>query len=327
MNIGAQISIIVVVTIAGFIVPTPTMSKTILDPAISKAGTTSIICVLATVVWLTVFSTLTYQRLGTRPAKHASDGFPYLTGSTGVITHLKQAPRPMKTYLLYHVFGGMGLNSIVAVSGTYFAEQAKLSSTEVGIATLCTLVIATSCSFLYGPVANKFPPKYVLAGTHLLSITITILTPIFNNRAGMFAEAVAISGVFGICLGFYYAAEIACFSYFIPAGDEGMAMGLYDLAGILLRWLPTLVYSILNQATGDHRFAFMSIAIYMTIALVLLFFVDFAAAEQITAQSKKERAEAANKSDGGNPSSGSQIKVEVTKITQVEPLQKEPESV
>merc|ERR1712166_193617 len=132
------------------------------------------------------------------------------------------------------------------------------------------------------------------------------------NREGQFVPAVALSGIVGICLGFYYAAELACFSYFVPAGDEGMAMGLYGFTGLLLRWLPSLVYGTITQVMGDQKFAFMSMALYMIIALVLLFFVDFAAAEQITALAKKDRAKASE--------SGSQIKVEVTKITQVEPV-------
>ena len=345
MNIGSQIIIIVVVTAAGFIVPLPTMSKAVLDPAISKDGTMSIIVVLATVIWLTVFSILTYQRLGARPGKHTSDGFPYLCGPNGVITHLKNAPRPMKSYLLYHVFAAMGLNSVVAQSSTYFAVQLKLSGIEVGITILCTLVVATSISLLYAPISKKIQPKYILMGTHMLSITGAIIAPLTINREGQFVPAVALSGIVGICIGFYYAAELASFSYFVPAGDEGMAMGLYGFTGLLLRWLPSLVYGTITQVMGDQKFAFMSMALYMIIALVLLFFVDFAAAEQITALAKKDRAEAANKSNGDKASeSGSQIKVEVTKITQVEPvdgdkassgsqitqvepLQKEPESV
>ena len=51
-------------------------------------------------------------------------------------------------------------------------------------------------------------------------------------------------------------------------------VALYGAFGYFFRWIPPLIYLAIVQATANQQVAFMSIAVWMVIALILLCFVD-----------------------------------------------------
>ena len=51
-------------------------------------------------------------------------------------------------------------------------------------------------------------------------------------------------------------------------------VGLYGGFGYFFRWIPPLIYLGIVQATDNQQIAFISIAAFMVIALVLVLFVD-----------------------------------------------------
>ena len=66
----------------------------------------------------------------------------------------------------------------------------------------------------------------------------------------------------------------------MPPNQKAEFVGLYSFASYIFRWVPPLVYAAIIEVTNDQMIAFLSITIYMVVALVLLFFINFEKGEE-----------------------------------------------
>ena len=247
-----------------------------IDPLVGQENVTSMVACVITAIWVTVFTPVSWRKMGKRPAGMQFPGSNlYVRTYNSLKSAWAEAPRDAKMFLLYHVFAPQGLNTIIEVCGTYFTEQTKLSGMQVGIVTVLVLIVATGVSFAYVPLAKKFSQKTILLAIHVYAFAITVLTPLIINREGQFVPAVLAACMFGVAMGIYFPCQLAAFTLFIPHGREATFIGLYNFVGFLIRWLPTLVYGAILQATGQQTWAFMSIAVWFFMAFILLIPVKF----------------------------------------------------
>ena len=280
-NLGAQVIAALIFTVLGFVIPgdkdAPTSSN--LSPVIRQEVIVSICASVITSLWVAFLMPLAIRKMGARDASRElpqkGSNLP-ARACNNLIFAWKGAARSTKIFLLYHMFSAQGLNAVIDVCGTYFTEQTKISGWLVGIILAVVLVVAAASSFLYLPIARRVRPKTFLMCMHIYSLIITVGTPLLVNREGQTIPALLLGCTFGIAMGFYFAAEIAAYSMFVPKGQEATFMSLYNFSGYILRFAPTLIYTAFAQAQGTHTYAFATIGIWFVLAIIILgAFVSF----------------------------------------------------
>ena len=75
-------------------------------------------------------------------------------------------------------------------------------------------------------------------------------------------------------LGGSQALSRSLFSLMIPQGQEAEYFSLYEISERGTSWLGPLLFGLVLQNTGSYRSAILSIAIFFTLGLGLLIFVN-----------------------------------------------------
>ena len=81
---------------------------------------------------------------------------------------------------------------------------------------------------------------------------------------------VLFGALWGIAAGMTWAQSWALYALLIPGGQEAEFMGYLGFCGRVLTWLPALVYSIVNQASGGRLANFVGSVPIMILGLIVL---------------------------------------------------------
>lgn len=63
-------------------------------------------------------------------------------------------------------------------------------------------------------------------------------------------------------------------------------IGLYTFTGSVLAWLPSLIFTVLNEKLGDLRLAMFSILVFHSLGFALLLRVDMDKAKEDAAKTE-----------------------------------------
>ena len=170
-------------------------------------------------------------------------------------------------YLLYND----GIQTIIAMS-TLFGSR------ELGLATgdLVTLILMVQFIAFFGALAFGYLARWIGSRRAImLSLVIWLGVSVYcyailQTKLQFFI----MGGVIAIVLGGSQALSRSLFSLMIPQGQEAEYFSLYEISERGTSWLGPLLFGLVLQNTGSYRSAILSIAIFFTLGLGLLIFVN-----------------------------------------------------
>ena len=155
--------------------------------------------------------------------------------------------------------------SIATVSLTYMTDTLLMTSTENGIAILVLFVFSAvgaligklSLRWLNPINSNKLCQAITAANTGLAALILT--GPNQNWRAYL------IAGGWGLGAGWKNTVERFAVTQIIPVGQDAELMGFYLFSSQVIVWLPTLIFTSMNDAGVSQR---------VSITILIAFFMS-----------------------------------------------------
>lgn len=190
-----------------------------------------------------------------------------------VAGNLKQVSetRSLLFFFLGYSLYSAGATAVATIAGVYFAEVLGYSSGVIAgllfFAQLCGILGA----YLFHMFAAFMNSSHASLALSYFTFGVSLLYAYFLLNDETTSIYVSIFGVIliGMALGGSISQSRTAFSDLIPVGREGEYMGIYNFASKWISWLGTLLYAIINEATGDTSLAFLSISgLFFTAAIL-----------------------------------------------------------
>jgi UMF1 family MFS transporter len=173
------------------------------------------------------------------------------------------------TFLLAYLFFNDGIQTVIASSSVYGAEELGHSQTILIATILMVQFVAFGGALVFGRAAGTYGAKRViLIG---LVIWMVIVTIALFLPAGNVALFLILGAAIGIVLGGTQALARSYFSLLIPRGKEAEYFSFYHAMDRGTSWFGTLVFGLVYQFTDSYRPAiFALIAFFLVGGLVLM---------------------------------------------------------
>lgn len=178
----------------------------------------------------------------------------------------------IKWFLVSVTFTEAATYTFSTIAITYMTDQLNFSSRENGICILILLLFAVPGTRI-ATWANTINPIRSLQACLLLWIATTSLAALVLRDPGHQLVAYIFAMVWGLCLGWITPTEKTLYCSIIPRGQEAALMGTFICAGQILSWMPSLVFSVLNEAGMSMRLGLFSLTFYFTASFFILFLV------------------------------------------------------
>jgi UMF1 family MFS transporter len=228
-------------------------------------------------VWWGVFTLIPYWGLQDRPPVQLEPARfrGLLTESFGqlliTLRHLRSYPEAL-LFLLAYVFFNDGIQTVIAVSSIYGAEELGLVQSQLIITILVVQFVAFLGALLFGWMAARAGAFHVVLAS-LGMWTVVVMIGYFLP-AKAFLPFVGLAVLIGIVLGGSQALSRSLFSQLIPKGLEAEYFSLYQAAERGTSWFGTLLFGLIFQLTHSYRNAIVALVIFFIIGGVLLSRVD-----------------------------------------------------
>ncbi len=95
--------------------------------------------------------------------------------------------------------------------------------------------------------------------------------------------------LWGFGIGMVFSATIAIYAVMIPGGKEASFMGVRTLAGKIIAWAPSMLYTVINETTGNLDLAMFSVCLFLYASLPFLFSINLSRAKRKARESDKDR--------------------------------------
>ncbi|CAJ1950760.1 unnamed protein product [Cylindrotheca closterium] len=176
----------------------------------------------------------------------------------------------LRPYLLAVTFAEAGVNAFIVCAVTYMNEVIKMNSTETGVAFLIVLVSIIPGAKFSEFVTTKMSMKNSWRiNLFYYSIATGIGAWLMKDESSKIITYI-MSMFWGLGLGWYYSVQTASFSVLMPQEQATELSGLFSFCGIVLSWLPPLVFTIMNESGIHMRYGVLHLVAYLLIAILFL---------------------------------------------------------
>lgn len=225
--------------------------------------------------WWLGFSVLTFRRLRSRRAQrdlpadatYLSIGFRQLRQTFREFRHIPETLRYLLAYLIYND----GIQTVIAVSAIFGAEELGLDVGALSLLILMIQFVAFGGALAFGWLAGKLGAKRILVGSLVIWSATLIYSYAFLNNATQFWF---LGAIIALVLGGSQAISRSLFSQMIPPGREAEFFSLYEVSERGTSWLGPLLFGLVNQLFGSMRLAILSVILFFVVGLALLIRVD-----------------------------------------------------
>ena len=177
----------------------------------------------------------------------------------------------LKWFFVGIAFGEAASQSLATIAITYLTDVMALNSTENGIAILLLFIGSVP-----GALISK---KFTLCINALWSAKVSVgimaaitgLAALFLTGPGQQIRVYCIAFGWGIGTGWKYTAERCIVCQIIPEGQDAELMGYYLFAGQILIWLPSLIFTIINEQGVNMRIGIASVGGFFLVTLFAYF--------------------------------------------------------
>ncbi|OGN92432.1 MAG: hypothetical protein A2Z71_09620 [Chloroflexi bacterium RBG_13_50_21] len=201
---------------------------------------------------------------------------PIAVMGTFIYKKSKTMPEAMK-YLVSYLLYNDGIQTVIAVSAIFAAEELDMSSTNLILVILMIQFVAFFGALGFGRLAGRFGTK----NTILLSLLIWCACVIYA-AIGMKSTAVVLGMeqrqlefwflgfVIALVMGGSQALSRSLFAQMIPRNQEAEFYSFYEISERGTSWFGTFLFGLVNQLTGSLRLGIVSVIVFFLLGLVLL---------------------------------------------------------
>ena len=226
-------------------------------------------------IWWAIFTLIPLISLRTRrPMKSLPAGKGYLSIGFQQLGHtLRQLPTYPHTmlFLIAYLLYNDGIQTIIAMSTLFGSRELGLETGDLVTLILMVQFIAFFGALAFGYLARWIGSRRAIMLSLVIWLGVSIYTYAFLQTKLQFF---IMGGVIAIVLGGSQALSRSLFSLMIPQGQEAEYFSLYEISERGTSWLGPLLFGLVLQNTGSYRSAILSIAIFFTLGLGLLTFVN-----------------------------------------------------
>ena len=218
-------------------------------------------------VWLKLMQ----DRPASQPLREGSSlwtvGFHKVARTAGT---LRTQYRSMMWFFINVSLVEAAIISIGTVSVTYMTDVLIMTSVQVSIAVICLFI-----SGIIGTLVGKLSMDHVnpIRSNQLcqvLSILNTTLAAVFLTGPRQQARAYAIASGWGFVAGWKNLVERFMTTQIIPKGQDAELMGFYLFSSQVLSWLPTLIFTMMNEAEVNPRLSLGTMNVFFVGGILAL---------------------------------------------------------
>ena len=180
---------------------------------------------------------------------------------------LRSYPQTM-LFLLAYLFFNDGIQTVIASSSVYGAEELKFSSTQLIEIILLVQFVAFGGALMFGRLASRFGAWRVVLNSLVLWTLVVAIA--FFVPSGGFLIFVGLAVLIGIVLGGSQALSRSMYSQLIPRGREAEFFSLYQAMERGTSWFGTLVFGLVHQFTHSYRWAIIALIVFFAVGGILL---------------------------------------------------------
>lgn len=174
-------------------------------------------------------------------------------------------------FLLSFFFYSAGVQTVLFLASTFAEKELSFTAFEL-IATILTLqIVAIGGAYLFAAWSKKWGNKSSLIAMLLIWIGICVGGYILESKMQFFLLA----GFVGLVMGGIQSQSRSTYSKLLQRGEKDVAsyFSFYDLTEKIAIVMGTFSYGFIEQMTGGMRNSLLSLGIFFTIGLIVLFTV------------------------------------------------------
>ena len=226
-------------------------------------------------IWWALFTIVTVRGLRTLNRPVGAVGSEALTvGFKELKTTIKDVRKYPETlkFLIAYLFYNDGIQTVIAISGTYAILELKLTEISLVIAILIVQVTALIGALLLAKLSDKIGAKKVILLTLLIWTLMVVIT--YALPAGQQNPYLAIAAGIGFVLGGSQALSRSLYSQVIPRSQEAQYFSFYEISERGTSWLGTFAFGVAFGLTGSYRQSVLLIIAFFVIGGLLLLRVN-----------------------------------------------------
>ena len=226
-------------------------------------------------VWWAIFTIITVRGLRSLNRPVGAVGSQALTvGFKELKVTLKDVRKYPETlkFLIAYLFYNDGIQTVIAISGTYAILELKLTEISLVFAILLVQITALIGALLLGRLSNSIGAKKVILLTLVIWTVMVIVT--YALPAGQQNPYLAIAAGIGFVLGGSQALSRSLYSQVIPRSREAQYFSFYEISERGTSWLGTFAFGVAFGLTGSYRQSVLLIIAFFIVGGLLLLRVN-----------------------------------------------------
>ena len=226
-------------------------------------------------VWWAIFTIITVRGLRTLNRPVGAVGSQALTvGFKELKVTLKDVRKYPETlkFLIAYLFYNDGIQTVIAISGTYAILELKLTEISLVFAILLVQITALIGALLLGRLSNSIGAKKVILLTLVIWTVMVIIT--YALPAGQQNPYLLIAAGIGFVLGGSQALSRSLYSQVIPRSREAQYFSFYEISERGTSWLGTFAFGVAFGLTGSYRQSVLLIIAFFVVGGLLLLRVN-----------------------------------------------------
>ena len=241
-------------------------------------GEATRISMLSACIWWAGFTFIPFLRLNDHPPQDVED----VTGNAvarsfgqlaTTLREMRNYPMAL-TFLLAYLFFNDGIQTVIASSSTYGAEQLGFGQSVLIATILLVQFVAFGGALLFGRIAQRRGAKHTILGG--LAVWMAIVTAALFLPEKSLVPFLVLGFAIGLVLGGTQALSRSYFSLLIPQGKEAEYFSFYHAMDRGTSWFGTLVFGLVYQLTDSYRPAIFALIAFFVVGGLLLMRVDTA---------------------------------------------------
>mmetsp|Transcript_12175 Transcript_12175/g.25201 ORF Transcript_12175/g.25201 Transcript_12175/m.25201 type:complete len:567 (-) Transcript_12175:2261-3961(-) len=194
-------------------------------------------------------------------------GFKRIWTTAGVVWKNYRHLRWFMASLLFSPEAGAGV--VLSIAVTFLTVFMKFTGVDIAKASLCLMV-----GNIIGSIFAKWLTKVInplnsyRLGMTFLGVTISCSVLVFTGPERKNA-VYGFAGIWGATMGWAYPSQRVLFCTLIPKGQETEFMGLFVFTGQILGWLPSLLFTVMNENDVDIRWGLGLVGFFCITAVAL----------------------------------------------------------
>lgn len=175
-------------------------------------------------------------------------------------------------FLLAYLFFNDGIQTVIASSSLYGAEQLRFPQQQLIVLVLLVQFVAFGGALFFGWLARRWGAWRTVLGSLAVWALIVVVSYFLPERA--FLPFVTLGMLIGVVLGGSQALSRSLFSQLVPRSREAEFFAFYQAMERGTSWFGTLLFGLVHQLTHSYRPAIVALVVFFVLGFVLLGRVD-----------------------------------------------------